>query len=186
MALRLFRTTGYSTLLMPGEARLALHPAWMAFAISAWLALPANVAVWRLAGGAGWQEWRQAAGSILALGGGSFALLSLLGWRRTFKLAATVLLLAGALAACGLWVQELPLETLWQQRPRAVLPGWASFMRWQVPAMMLLLAVVPVVWVWHVPVRRLPGPAQLRANLAGTVAGAVVSAAGLLLLRQQP
>ena len=56
-------------------------------------------------------------------------------------------------------------------------------MRWQVPALMLLLAVLPIVWIWHVQLRRLPGPAQLKANLLGAIGGGVVLGAGWLLLR---
>ncbi|QJW84848.1 hypothetical protein HK414_18335 [Ramlibacter terrae] len=182
MPLRLFRTTGYSTLLMPGEARLAMHPAWLVLGTSLWLALACNVGLWRFAADPG-SGLRLALASVLLVAGGSFAVLSLLGWRRTLKFTATLLLLAGALAACGLWVQALPLEALWQQRPRALLPGWASFLRWQVPALMLLLAVFPIVWIWHVQVRRLPGPAQLQANVVGAIGGAIVFVAGLLLLR---
>lgn len=182
MALRLFRTTGYSTLLMPGETRLATHPLWLVLATSAWLALPCNVAVWRLLAGHA-TDARFAAATVALIGGGSFALLSLLAWRRTLKLSATLLLLAGALAACGLWVQGLPVESVWQQRPRALLPGWASFVGWQVPALMLVLAVLPTVWLWHVPLRRLPGPMQLQANLTGIVLGAMVFSGGLALLR---
>ena len=182
MALRLFRTTGYSTLLMPGEARLAMHPVWLALGTSLWLALACNVGLWRLAADPA-ADARMALASVLLIAGGSFGLLSLLGWRRTLKFTATVLLLAGALAACGLWAQALPLEALWQQRPRALLPGWASFMRWQVPALMLLLAVFPIVWIWHVQVRRLPGPAQLKTNVLGAICGGIVFGAGWLLLQ---
>lgn len=181
MALRLFRTTGYSTLMMPGETRLAMHPAWLVLATSAWLALACNVAVWRLLANAPQSDPRFVAATIALLGGGSAFVLSLLGWRRTLRFSATLLLLAGGLAACGLWVQGLPLEAVWQQRPRSVVPGWASFMGWQVPALMLVLAVLPVVWVWHVPLRRLPGPAQLQVNIAGAAAGAAVFMAGLAL-----
>jgi lipid A ethanolaminephosphotransferase len=180
MALRLFRTTGYSTLLMPGEARLAMHPVWLVVATSLWLGLACNVALWRLVLGPE-RDLRTAAASVLLIAGGAGAVLSLLGWRRTLKFSATVLLLAGALAACGLWVQGLPLETLWQQRPRALLPGWASFMRWQVPTLMFLLALVPIVSLWNVQVRRLPGPAQLQVNVTGAVLGAVAFLLGFLL-----
>jgi glucan phosphoethanolaminetransferase (alkaline phosphatase superfamily) len=182
MALRLFRTTGYSTLLMPGEARLALHPAWLVLAASLWLAVVCNVGVWRLPFQP--DQARTVLGTIAVVGGASGVLLSLLGWRRTLKLAVTLLVFGGALIACGLWVQQLPLETLWQQqRPRSLLPGWASFMRWQVTAMMLVLGVVPVVWVWNIPVRRLPGPAQLQSNILGALLAALVFGGGLFLLR---
>lgn len=181
MALRLFRTTGYSTLLMPGEARIAMHPAWLVLATSVWLALACNVALWRVATQP--VDPRMLAATVALMAGGSGFLLSLLGWRRTLKLAATLLLLAGALLACGLWLQGLPIESLWQQRPRALLPGWASFLRWQVTVLALLLAVPPIVWVWHVPVRRLPGPAQLQSNILGAMLAGAVFVAGVLLLR---
>jgi hypothetical protein len=181
MALRLFRTTGYSTLLMPGEARIATHPATLVLWASLWLAIACNVAVWRFLGGT--LDWRTTLGSIAAIGGGSGVVLSLLGWRRTLKLAVTLAVIAGALVAAGLWSQQLPVGTLWQGPPRALLPAWTSFMRWQVLAMVLVLAVVPIVWLWNHPMRRLPGPAQLQANLSGAFVAGLVFAVGVFLLR---
>lgn len=181
MALRLFRSTGYSTLLMPGEARIRPHPARLVVLGSAWLALACNVALWRaLSEGA---DWRLVLASVLAIGGGSGVVFSLLGWRRTLKPALTLGLIAGALFAAGTWSQQLPVETLWQGPPRTWLPAWASLVRWQVPVILLVLAVVPIVWVWNTQVRRLPGPAQLKSNLQGAALAAVVLAGGLLLLR---
>jgi len=181
MALRLFRTTGYSTLLMPGEARVATHPATLVLWASLWLALACNVAVWRFLGGS--DDWRLAFGSAAVIAGGSGVLFSLLGWRRTLKLAITLALVAAALVAAGLWSQQLPIATLWQGPPRSMLPAWASFMRWQVLALVLVLAVVPIVWLWNHPIRRLPGPVQLRSNASGALLAAVVFGAGLYLLR---
>ena len=165
MALRLFRTTGYSTLLLPGETRQATHPARLVLWASLWLAIACNVAVWRFLGGTA--DWRTALGSFAVIGGGAGVVLSLLGWRRTLKLAITLALLGAALAAAGLWTQMLPVHTLWHGSPRTMLPAWASFMRWQVLVLLLALAVVPIVWVWNHPVRRLSGQAQLRSNLRG-------------------
>lgn len=179
MALKLFRTTGYSTLLMPGETRLARHPGWVVLAVSAWIAIACNVALWRLPADGG---LRGAVAASLLLGGASGFVLSLLGWRRTLRLAASVLLLAAALFACGLWVQDLPVSSLWQQRPRGLLPTWPNFMRWQALALVVVLALVPIVWVWNVAMRRLPGPDQLQSNLLGAVLAALVFGAGLFLL----
>jgi glucan phosphoethanolaminetransferase (alkaline phosphatase superfamily) len=179
MALKLFRTTGYSTLLMPGEARLATHPGRVVLGASLWLALACNVGLWRLLSGSG--EPRTAAAFIAIIGGGSALLLSLLCWRRTFKPAVTFVLAISALVACGIWSQQLPVEQLWHPS-RSLLPAWASFMRWQVPALVLVLAVLPSVWLWNHPLRRLAGPEQLRANFLAAVAGLVVLVAGLALL----
>jgi glucan phosphoethanolaminetransferase (alkaline phosphatase superfamily) len=181
MALRLFRTTGYSTLLMPGESRIAPHPARLVLWASLWLALACNVAVWRLLAGSA--DWRSALAAAALIGGGSGIVFSLLGWRRTLKPAITAGLVAGALIAAGLWSQQLPIDTLWQGPPRTLLPAWTSFMRWQVLAIVLVLAVVPIVWMWNHSVRRLPGPKQLQANVSGALLAAVIFAAGLFLLR---
>ena len=180
MALRLFRTTGYSTLLMPGESRIAPHPSRLVLWASLWLALACNVAVWRLL--AGTADWRSTLAAAALIGGGSGIVFSLLGWRRTLKPAITVGLISGALIAAGLWTQQLPIDTVWQGPPRTLLPAWTSFMRWQVLAMVLVLAVVPVVWIWNQSVRRLPGPKQLQANVTGALLAAFIFAAGLFLL----
>jgi lipid A ethanolaminephosphotransferase len=181
MGLRLFRTTGYSTLLMPGEARVRPHPARLVFLGSLWLAIACNVGVWRLLTGQG-GDWRTALASVLLIAGASGIVLSLLGWRRTLKPTLTLALIGGALFAAGLWSQQLPVEVLWQGPPRAWLPAWASFMRWQALVLVLVLAVVPVVWLWNTQVRRLAGPAQLSSNLWGACAAAVVLGLGMLLL----
>lgn len=181
MALRLFRTTGYSTLLMPGESRLATHPAMLVLWASLWLGVASNVAVWRWLGGT--LEWRMALASVLVIGGAAGAVFSLLGWRRTLKPAVTLALVLGALVAAGLWSQQLPVQTLWQGPPRTLMPAWTSFMRWDVLLIMLALAVVPIVWLWNHGVRRMPGPKQLQSNITGIVLAAIVFACGLILLR---
>lgn len=186
MALRLFRTTGYSTLLMPGEARLGMHPARMVASASLWLGLVCNVSVWRLLGdgpalAARPAPWLTVLGSAALITGASGLVLSLLGWRRTLKPAVTLALLAGALSACALWSRQLPVAALWQGPPGTLLPDWTSFMRWQVLALFGALGLLPVVWAWNVAVRRLPGPAQLQSNLTGAAIAAAVFALGLLL-----
>ena len=180
MALRLFRTTGYSTLLMPGESRVRPHPARLVLWGSLWLALASNVGVWRLLLQRG-DDWRNAIASVLLIGGASGAVLSLLGWRRTIKPALTLALIAGFLVADGLWSRQLPVEALWQGPPHTWLPDWASFLRWQALALGLALAVLPIVTVWNAQVRRLPGPAQLQSNLWGAVLAAAVFSGGVFL-----
>ncbi|HEY0823668.1 MAG TPA: hypothetical protein VGD76_07770 [Ramlibacter sp.] len=181
MALRLFRTTGYSTLLMPGESRVATHPAMLVLWASLWLGIASNVAVWRWLGGT--LDSRMALASALVISGAAGAIFSLLGWRRTLKPAVTLALVAGALVAAGLWSQQLPVQTLWQGPPRTLLPAWTSFMRWDVLLLVLVLAVVPIVWMWNHAVRRMPGPRQLQSNLTGAMLAAVVFGCGLFLLR---
>ena len=47
MSLKLFRSTGYSSILAPGESRVATHPGWVILAISLWIGFACNVALWR-------------------------------------------------------------------------------------------------------------------------------------------
>ena len=187
MSLKLFRSTGYSSILAPGETRVATHPGWLVLATSLWIGFASNVALWRalisgVESGRG-LGWALTAGVFATAASG--AVLSLLGWRRTFKPAATVLLLLAALAACGIWFQSLPLEaSLLDRGLAALLPAWPSLLRWQVPVLLLVLALMPMLWLWNTQVRRLPGPEQLGVNAAGMAAGAaVVAVSGYLLMR---
>ena len=178
MALKLFRSTGYSTLLFPGEARTGRHPAWLAVVVSAWLGLACNVDLWLAAT---WGDGRRLAAALISsllVAAASGLVLSALGWRRTLKPAATLLLAGGAMVACGLWVQALPFDALWSARPRGLLPAWPHWLNWKIPLLWVLLGVVPALWVWQTPVRRLAGQQQLAANLGGmAVAGALLAAA---------
>lgn len=182
MGLKLFRTTGYSTLLMPGEEHVAMHPAWLVLAVSLWLGLACNVELWRVVSRTAGASLVAALTSAALIAAAAGLVLSLLGWRRTVKAAATLLLFAGALVACGLWVQALPIESLWTLAPRRLLPSWPNLLRWQVPVLWVVLGLLPALWVWQKQLRRLTGPQQLRSNLVGmAIAGTVLGAGGVLL-----
>jgi glucan phosphoethanolaminetransferase (alkaline phosphatase superfamily) len=188
MALKLFRSTGYSSILSPGETQAATHPGWIVAAVSAWIGFVCNVALWRQI--AAWPD--DGAGLVRAVTLGIFIgaacaiVLSVLGWRKTLKLAATLMLFLAALAASGIWGQALPVDaTLMDKRLSSVIvPSWASLLRWQTSALLVGLALLPTVWVWHTRVRRLSGPQQLGVNVQGGVlAGIALAASGFLLLR---
>ena len=73
------------------------------------------------------------------------------------------------------------------QRPSGLLPAWSSFLGWQVPALLVGLGVVPVLWLWSTHPRRLSGPEQLVANITGMVIGGVtLVASAWALLRAFP
>jgi glucan phosphoethanolaminetransferase (alkaline phosphatase superfamily) len=190
MSLKLFRSTGYSSILAPGETRVAMHPGWVVLAVSLWIGLACNVALWRAlsrgADAAPGLAWALTAGACAASAVG--VILSLMGWRRTLKPVATVLLLLAALGACGVWIQSLPVDAgFLNQRPSGLLPAWSSFLRWQVPALLVGLGLVPMLWLWSTHPRRLSGPEQLVANVSGMVVGGIVLVGSAwLLLRAFP
>ena len=177
MSLKLFRSTGYSSILGPGETRVAPHPAWLVLAVSLWIGFACNVALWRhllaLVGAPGLARSLLAGAFIAAACG---CVLSLLGWRHTLKRVASVLLLLAALVAACIWVQGLPLDgSLLERGLRAlVLPAWPSLLRWQFPAILVVLGVGPVLWMSQLRMRRLAGPQQLQSNLIGMLVGFVV------------
>lgn len=185
MALKLFRSTGYSSIFGPGETRAAMHPGWLMLAVSLWAGFVCNVALWRALGSgaeSGQLTVALALGAFTAAASGS--LLCLLGWRRTLKPAATLVLFAAALSACAIWVQGLPLDASAAQTHLStmLIPPWASFLRWRVLLLVAVLAVAPSVWVWNTKVQRLPGPSQLVINGAGMlVALGLLAVAGVLL-----
>lgn len=187
MSLKLFRSTGYSSILAPGESRIATHPAWLVLGVSLWIGFACNVALWRevrfLGTGPGLPRALLAGVFISAVCG---TLLSLLGWRRTVKRTATLLLLFAALVAASLWVQARPVDAdLFDQGLRGVLiPAWPSLLRWQFPTLLGVLGLAPMLWVWQLQIRRLPGPQQLASNMTGMLLGLGITAlSGWFLFR---
>lgn len=182
MSLKLFRHTDYAqSILSPGETRFAMHPGWAVLVASVWIGLVCNAWLWRaLAGDHGLLLPALAIG--LTAGGAAGFVLSLLGWRRTFKFTATLLVLAAAAVATGVYTQGLSLDAAMANKQfLALMPAWASLFGWQVPTMLALLGGAPVIWLWSQQLRRLDGSSQLAANIAGMVLAAVVVAGGLVL-----
>ncbi|RYF37721.1 MAG: DUF1705 domain-containing protein [Comamonadaceae bacterium] len=181
--LKLFRSTGYSSILAPGETRVATHPGWLVLGLSLWVGFVCNVGLWRVVAAGQPEHLRAALTTGVFAAAATGTLLSMLGWRRTFKLAATIWLVLAALAACGIWLQDLPFDSrLLAKGLRALLPTWTSLMRWQAPALLAVLALVPLLWLWRTPLRRLSGPTQLAVNVIGMAIGcAVLLASGTLL-----
>lgn len=182
MGLKLFRSTGYSSILAPGETRLPMHPAWMLLAVSLWAGFVANVAVWR--------GLRRSAGLDHALVVGVAAtaiclfILSMFGWRKTLKPAAVIVLALAALASATIWGQAWPVDGSLLSRPLSTIfvPAWPDLLRWQVSATLVGLALVPAIWVIQKPVRRLGGPQQLRVNMLGIVLAIALFVASAYLL----
>ena len=172
---------------MAGESRVAVHPGWIVAATSLWIGFACNVKLWReLSGGAGPRGLFDSVALGAFIAADCAIVLSVLGWHKTLKATATLLLVLGALSASAIWVQSLPVDATLAERKLStlVLPPWTSLLQWQVPVLLAALAVLPTVWVWNTRVRRLPGPQQLNINVIGTlVSCAVLAMSGFLLSR---
>jgi glucan phosphoethanolaminetransferase (alkaline phosphatase superfamily) len=188
MALKLFRSTGYSSIFAPGQSRVAMHPGRMIAAISAWAGFVCNVALWRELAGS--PDGGMGLARALVLGvlvsSACIVVLSALGWRRTIKPAGTLLLLLAALAACSIWAQGLPVDAslLDQRLAGLLLPPWASLLRWQVSALLAGLVLAPATWAWNTTLRRLSASQQLSVTVMGIlIGGALLAVSGFLLMK---
>jgi len=145
----------------PVGERRALQPVWLVVLAAFWIAVPGNWALWNsLARTPGigiamvaWIGLRL----VLLLGFASAALLSLLMWRWTTKLAISGALLVTALASIS----------------AGNLPGPASR---QGLICLVILALLPCIWLWHTGLRRVPVARTLRQVVLLFVAAARVFA----------
>ncbi|MCM2253743.1 MAG: phosphoethanolamine transferase domain-containing protein [Ramlibacter sp.] len=179
MSLKLFRSTGYSSILSAGETRVATHPGWVILLTSLWTGFAGNAALWRelsapASGGLG-----TALVTAAFVAAASAVVLSLLGWRKTLKPAATAVLFVAALGAHHAAGQP----SMGQSGVYGLsLPSPAGLMQWQTWVGVVLLALVPAVFICKVHLRRLPGQQQLRVNVTGAMlAAAVLAASGSIL-----
>jgi lipid A ethanolaminephosphotransferase len=161
-----------------------MHPGWITVATSAWVGLACNVALWRELAQSNAMGWARVLVLAVFMASACALVLSLLGWRRTLKPAATSMLVLAALAACSIWSQALPVDAnlLDKRLPGLLLPPWASLLRWQVPAILAGLALAPTVWIWNSKVRRLSAHQQLSATVMGVLISiALLAASGFAL-----
>jgi lipid A ethanolaminephosphotransferase len=165
---------------------VARHPGWIVLATSVCDGFVCNVAIWRELASSSTEAigWERALALAVFLSAACALVLSVLGWRRTLKPAATVMLLLAALAACSIWSQALPMDAslLDKRLSSLIVPSWASLLRWQVSAMLAGLALVPTVWAWNTKVRRLSAQQQLSATVMGILFSVVlIGASGVVL-----
>jgi lipid A ethanolaminephosphotransferase len=185
MSLKLFRSTGYSSILMAGETRVAMHPGWLILFTSLWVGLVCNIDLWHALGGStGGGGLGQAftTGAFAAAAGA--IVLSLLGWRKTLKPAALLIVFAAALAASAAWQTAVPADSAAAGMHMSSLPAlsWRGLLHWQIGAILAGLALPPAIWICKTRVRRLSGNKQLGVNLTGILAaGAVLAPSGFIL-----
>jgi len=185
MSLKLFRSTGYASILAAGETRTATHPGWLILATSVWVGFACNV-VW-------WRQLRAPGASTLpqALVFGTFVaascalVLGVLGWRNTLKPAAILIVFVAALGVCAA-LGTAPAIVMADVPPAGLLlPSWSALSHWQAWVALGGLALLPAVCINKMRLRRLGGSQQLSANvLCVLAAAAVLAVSGFILFGQ--
>ena len=164
-----------------GPSSREWNPLTLALLIAVWIATVANWPLWRalfalpenasLRGGlfvAGF------AGLIAAL---TLALLALAAWRRAIKPAAALLLLPAAAGAHFMGSYGVVIDpTMMTNVLQTNVTETRDLLGWRLFASLLVIAALPIAWLWRVRVRRLGVGAQLVRNVGGLVAAVGVSA----------
>ena len=154
------------------------NPLTLAALTALWIALFANWPLWRaIAALPEMASWRGAlfiAGFGVMVAAVTFALLALFAWRRLIKAAATLLLLMAAPAAYfmgsyGIVIDPTMMVNVLQTDPRET----RDLLSWRLFASVLLLAGVPMWWLWRRTLRTRSFAGQAWRNGAAIV-GALV------------
>jgi lipid A ethanolaminephosphotransferase len=190
MGLKLFRSTGYSTLLdtqtaaawqSSGAVALGRNPLGLLSIVSAWMATVGNAALWRELGRLGRLSTLGDYGFAVALAvtifGALGVLCGLLAWRRSIKPLLVVLLLMTALGlhfmlSYGIVIDATMITNVLQTDPRET----RDLLNWRLLLTVLIVAGLPIAWLWRQPVQHLRLGAQLLRNVV------YIFAAGLCLL----
>ncbi|HXE23239.1 MAG TPA: DUF1705 domain-containing protein [Rhodoferax sp.] len=190
-SLKLFRSTEFalSSFFSPQRERAALHPVWAIVLISIWIATVCNLALWRRL--AQLPELDNAAGVwfgiglALMIGAATSALLCLFAWRWIFKPAVTLFLLAAALGAYFMLNDGIVIDTPAMLRALQANPsGVGDVVGWRMLASVLVLAVLPAVWLWRKPLRRVRPGRQLVVNAFIFVASCALLAGATVVFHE--
>ncbi len=136
---------------------------------SLWLAVAGNLALWRtllaLPDLTGWHGMGFGVAFALMIACVVAALLSLLAWRFTLKPAITLLVLLAAFAThymltYGVVVDTPMLVNVLQTDTREA----RDQLSWQLLGTVLVLAVLPIIWLWRQPMTTRPLTQQMLRN----------------------
>ena len=151
------------------------NPLALAAVASLWIATLANWPLWRALGSL--PETASLRGALFVVGFAGIVacltglLLVLAAWSRLIKWVITVFLVVAAIAAHFMGSYRVVIDpsmivNVLQTNPRET----RDLLDARLLLSVLLLAVLPLVWLWRVPVRRLPSLRQLGRNAVALLA----------------
>ncbi|MCZ8256192.1 MAG: phosphoethanolamine--lipid A transferase [Polaromonas sp.] len=150
-----------------------IRPLWLVLLASLWIATVCNVALWReltrLPALTGGQAAVICIALALVIALATTALLSLLAWRWTLKPAVTLFLLSAAFGAYFMMAYGVVIDkTMMINTLQTDVRETRDLLNWRLLATVLVLAVLPIIFLWRQKVRH-----------AGTVRQALTNAATL-------
>jgi lipid A ethanolaminephosphotransferase len=193
MGLKLFRSTGYNSILdtqtaaawqKTGSGPMGRNPVALLAAVSLWLATVGNWALWRELG---------RLGQLQSVGGYAFALAfaciifgalctlgAILAWRLSIKPALVFVCLAAAfgmhfMLSYGVVIDTTMIVNVLQTDPRET----RDLLNWKMLFTVLAVAGLPSLWLWRQKVQRVPWPRQALRNLVFGIAAFIVMVVAL-------
>lgn len=180
-----WRLFGAGAARQPAAAR---RPAFLVWGLTFWLATLGNLPLWQHINGLGGTLGQRAAliaGFGLVIAGGIAALLWLLAWPRVFRVAASALVLVAGANSYFMWQYGVVMDpTMLANTLNTDAREVRDLLTWQLPAVVLLVAGLPLWALWRrPPLWDRPWP-RLRGNLLGMAGGLVLSVVVALLSYQ--
>ncbi|HMC15671.1 MAG TPA: phosphoethanolamine--lipid A transferase [Albitalea sp.] len=165
----------------PTSNRLALNPLSVAVLVASWIALFANWPLWRAL--AVLPEMASLRGALFIAGFGvmvaavTTALLALFAWRWTLKPVAALLLIAAAFGAHFMGTYGVVIDpTMMVNVLQTNVGETRDLLSLRLLVSVLLLAGLPLLWLWRVPLHSKRFLPQLGRNAAAIVAALVLAA----------
>jgi lipid A ethanolaminephosphotransferase len=155
-----------------------MRPFWLVVLASLWIATVCNVALWRelarLPGLTGGQAVVISIALALVIALATTALLSLLAWRWTLKPAITLFLLSAAFGAYFMMAYGVVIDkTMMVNTLQTDVRETRDLLNGHLLATVLVLAVLPMIFLWRKKIRRASAARQTIVN-AATLTGACV------------
>jgi lipid A ethanolaminephosphotransferase len=197
MGLKLFRSTGHSSLLdtrtaaawqkrSPGLLGYALgrNPLIIWLIVSLWMATVGNWALWRGLASVGQMaslgDYAFVAALVCIITGALGLIAGVLAWQRTVKPVLTLLLIATALGmhfmlTYGVVIDTTMITNVLQTDPRET----RELLNVRMLVTVLVVAGLPCVWLWRQQVQRIPLTQQLARNIGFALASGLLVAVAL-------
>ncbi len=195
MGLKLFRSTGYNSILdtqtaalwqKTGKGSLGRNPVALVAAVSLWLATLGNWALWRELGRLG--QLQSVGGYAFAVAfaaiifGALCALGAMLAWRLSIRPALVFVCFAAAfgmhfMLSYGVVIDTTMIVNVLQTDPRET----RDLLSWKMLVNVLGVAGLPSLWLWRQNVQRLSWTRQALRNLVFGIAACIIIAVALAL-----
>ena len=187
MSLKLFRTTEFSTSSLFTRTRptVAVHPLRLVLLSALWLAVMGNLPLWQALSQL--PDTANARGLLfgvmfcIGIAGANAVLLGLLAWRGLLKPAIVVLLMVSALSTHYMFVYHVVIDqTMLVNVFNTDMREVRDLVSWRLAGTLLVLGVLPAIWFWRKPVRRVGWIGQVIVNLLTVLCGLALAVGAVL------